>query len=148
MIEYVYHYRDDDDHPITACPNCEVRWIGPEENLLVECVTYDHQSIRFRAFLWPDGELNDADNLIAGGCHSETVCNHCQRALNDIPGVVEHQSWRGVIRLSAWPITLNIDAFLASLSDVDRANLLREILAALSEADSDRLQRILNHWTR
>ena len=88
-MSYHYRYLDQDDLPLTTCPQCGAALREPD-GVRVEVVTAGvcHD---FHTCLDQSGELLDVDRLVANGYHGETQCTACGQPLTDYEDM-ENQS--------------------------------------------------------
>lgn len=147
MKTYAYHYTDDAGKPALRCPNCERRWTN-QGSLHVECIVGEGDLVTFESSLNADGWLNDVDNLVARGNHSETICSYCEHSLVDLPGVteVQHVDQNNRIELLALAHDLDVGRFVSALSHEERARMLLNLLDALFEGSNEKLKNVLDKW--
>jgi hypothetical protein len=86
---YEYIYEDNRGDPVTKCPECGRDWCREGGVTLEAYIAGFHHSVA--TTLDEKGHLVDVDNLVANGYHSATRCGHCEDALIDLDGVIEHQ---------------------------------------------------------
>jgi hypothetical protein len=85
---YEYRYTDEDDKPLTSCPECGGD-LTAEGGIDLDLVIAGRPMEGIPTRLDSDGGLVDVDWQVATGHHGATNCGHCGEMLINMEGAVE-----------------------------------------------------------